>query len=95
LVVHRSLPAPAPPVDSLLTFIAVIPRISNDGLTTTSYNVSGGADGNPGGIGTDAAGSVWFANRSINRIQQVVGTGAPTVTPLSRGVATGTLATMP
>jgi len=47
------------------------------------------------GIGVDGSGNVWVANTGATYITVLVGPATPTVTPLSLGIQSGTLASQP
>lgn len=60
------------------------------GTGYTSSTLSG-----PSSIAVDISGNLWISNASGNSVTEVLGAAAPTLAPLSTGVANSDLATKP
>jgi ligand-binding sensor domain-containing protein len=62
-------------------------------ISTTSY--TGGLINTPSSVSIDTSGNLWIANSGSNSVTEVLGVAAPTIAPVSSGVANNTPATKP
>jgi len=73
-----------------------VSRFSNVGVAQSpSTGYAGGSQSGSQNIAVDGSGDVWITNNNGNSVTELIGAGAPVITPLTAGVQEGKLGTRP